>query len=78
MVRRVPRITDLTASWSVGPGNCPPKKPDRCRLPRETGGLRPFFMPALGDGTVSIIDCQVDFSENEKVTAKLGSLFSPI
>jgi acetolactate synthase-1/2/3 large subunit len=33
---------------------------------------------ALNDGTVSIIDCPVDYSENMKLPAKLKGLTSPI
>ncbi len=36
--------------------------------------LVPVLREALGDGTVSIIDCPVDYSENMKLTEKLGSL----
>ncbi|HEU0222415.1 MAG TPA: acetolactate synthase large subunit [Paracoccaceae bacterium] len=44
----------------------------------RTEDLLPTLRTALGDGTVSIIDCPVDYSENMKLTAKLGSLVSPI
>ena len=33
---------------------------------------------ALADGTVSIIDCPVDYAENMKLTAKLKNLESPL
>lgn len=33
---------------------------------------------ALNDGTVSVIDCPVDYSENMKLTARLKSLSSPL
>jgi acetolactate synthase-1/2/3 large subunit len=36
--------------------------------------LRPVLDEALGDGTVSVIDCPVDYSENMKLTEKLGKL----
>jgi acetolactate synthase-1/2/3 large subunit len=36
--------------------------------------LQPVLARALADGTVSVIDCPVDYSENMKLTAKLGSL----
>ena len=44
----------------------------------KTEDLLPTLKEALGDGTVSIIDCPVDYSENMKLTAKLKSLKSPI
>ncbi len=44
----------------------------------RTEDLLPTLETALGDGTVSIIDCPVDYSENMKLTAKLGNLVSPI
>lgn len=40
--------------------------------------LLPTLSRALGDGTVSVIDCPVDYSENMKLTEKLGSLASPV
>lgn len=40
--------------------------------------LIPTLETALGDGTVSIIDCPVDYAENMKLTHKLKSLASPI
>ena len=36
--------------------------------------LQPVMREALSDGTVSVIDCPVDYSENMKLTEKLGSL----
>ncbi len=44
----------------------------------RTEDLLPTLRTALGDGTVSIIDCPVDYAENMKLTEKLGSLVSPI
>ncbi|MGI9386541.1 MAG: acetolactate synthase large subunit [Methyloligellaceae bacterium] len=44
----------------------------------RTEDLLPTLKTALGDGTVSIIDCPVDYNENMKLTAKLGNLVSPI
>lgn len=44
----------------------------------RTEDLLPTLRTALGDGTVSIIDCPVDYSENMKLTKKLGELVSPI
>lgn len=38
----------------------------------------PTLKTALGDGTVSIIDCPVDYAENMKLTNKLLTLKSPI
>ncbi len=38
----------------------------------------PTMKKALNDGTVSIIDCPVDYAENMKLTAKLKSLKSPL
>jgi acetolactate synthase-1/2/3 large subunit len=36
--------------------------------------LEPVLKAALSDGTVSVIDCPVDYSENMKLTEKLGNL----
>ena len=36
--------------------------------------LGPILKQALGDGTVSVIDCPVDYAENMKLTEKLGNL----
>lgn len=44
----------------------------------STEELIPTLQTALNDGTVSIIDCPVDYSENMKLTKKLKSLKSPI
>lgn len=44
----------------------------------RTEDLLPTLEAALGDGTVSIIDCPVDYAENMKLTEKLGNLVSPI
>ena len=38
----------------------------------------PTLEAALNDGTVSVIDCPVDYAENMKLTAKLKTLNSPI
>ena len=38
----------------------------------------PTMQAALNDGTVSIVDCPVDYGENMKLTEKLKSLKSPI
>jgi len=41
----------------------------------ETAGeLVPVLEQALADGTVSVIDCPVDYSENMKLTKELGNL----
>ncbi|NOZ55086.1 MAG: acetolactate synthase large subunit [Gammaproteobacteria bacterium] len=39
--------------------------------------LMPVIYQALADNTVSIIDCPVDYSENLKLTEKLGEMISP-
>jgi acetolactate synthase-1/2/3 large subunit len=44
----------------------------------STEELIPTLEAALNDGTVSIIDCPVDYSENMKLTQKLKTLTSPI
>lgn len=44
----------------------------------KTEDLLPTLKMALADGTVSIIDCPVDYRENMKLTAQLGNLVSPI
>jgi acetolactate synthase-1/2/3 large subunit len=36
--------------------------------------LQPILKAALSDGTVSVIDCPVDYAENMKLTEKLGNL----
>jgi acetolactate synthase-1/2/3 large subunit len=40
--------------------------------------LLPTLKKALADKTVSIIDCPVDYSENLKLTGKLGEMVCPI
>ena len=40
--------------------------------------LLPTLKTALADNTVSIIDCPVDYSENLKLTSKLGEMVCPI
>ncbi len=40
--------------------------------------LLPVLKKALADNTVSIIDCPVDYSENLKLTSKLGEMICPI
>ena len=40
--------------------------------------LLPTLQKALADKTVSIIDCPVDYSENLKLTSKLGEMVCPI
>jgi len=39
--------------------------------------LMPLLKRALSDSTVSIIDCPVDYSENIRLTEKLGGMISP-
>lgn len=40
--------------------------------------LLPTFRQALEEETVSIIACPVDYSENMKLTDKLGELTHPV
>jgi len=40
--------------------------------------LAPVLRQAIADNTVAIIDCPVDYSENMKLTEKLGKLVCPI
>lgn len=40
--------------------------------------LLPTLKQALADDTVAIVDCPVDYSENMKLTEKLGELICPI
>ena len=40
--------------------------------------LVPTLKQAITDDTVVIIDCPVDYSENMKLTEKLGELVCPI
>jgi acetolactate synthase I/II/III large subunit len=44
----------------------------------KVGDLMPTLKKAMADKTVSIIDCPVDYSENLKLTDKLGKLVCPI
>ena len=44
----------------------------------KTEDLLPTLKKALADDTVSIIDCPVDYSENLKLTGKLGEMVCPI
>ncbi|MEJ2142574.1 MAG: acetolactate synthase large subunit [Gammaproteobacteria bacterium] len=44
----------------------------------EHGDLMKILNTALHDNTVSIIDCPVDYSENLKLTEKLGEMICPI
>lgn len=43
----------------------------------KTVDLQSIIETAMNDGTVSIIDCPVDYSENMKLTARLKTLSSP-
>ncbi|PCH59401.1 MAG: acetolactate synthase, partial [Gammaproteobacteria bacterium] len=43
----------------------------------QASDLLPTIEKALADDTVSIIDCPVDYSENLKLTEKLGALVCP-
>ena len=40
--------------------------------------LQPVLKEALQCGTVAVVDCPVDYSENMKLTEKLGELVCPI
>ncbi|MBT8076959.1 MAG: acetolactate synthase large subunit, partial [Gammaproteobacteria bacterium] len=40
--------------------------------------LLPILKQAISDDTVVVIDCPVDYSENMKLTEKLGKLVCPI
>ena len=40
--------------------------------------LAPILRQAIADDTVAVIDCPVDYSENMKLTEKLGKLVCPI
>ena len=40
--------------------------------------LEPILRTALNDGTVSVIDCPVDYSENLRLTEKLGKIICPV
>jgi len=42
------------------------------------GDLVPILQQAVADNTVAVIDCPVDYSENIKLTKKLGKLVCPI
>jgi acetolactate synthase-1/2/3 large subunit len=47
-------------------------------LIKEPGQLLPTLKNALSDDTVSVIACPVDYSENIRLTNKLGNLTDPI
>ena len=40
--------------------------------------LLPILKQAIADNTVAIIDCPVDYSENMKLTEKLGKMVCPV
>ncbi len=40
--------------------------------------LAPILKQAIADDTVAVIDCPVDYSENMKLSEKLGHLVCPI
>jgi len=44
----------------------------------QSNKLLPTLKQALADDTVSVIACPVDYSENIKLTNKLGTLTEPI
>jgi acetolactate synthase-1/2/3 large subunit len=39
--------------------------------------LMPVLKQALADNVVSVIDCPVDYSENLRLTEKLGEMIAP-
>ena len=43
----------------------------------KTEDLKPTIQQAIKDKTVVLIDCQVDYSENLKLTAELGEMICP-
>ena len=43
----------------------------------QANELMPVLKQALADKTLSIIDCPVDYSENLKLTEKLGEMICP-
>ena len=45
---------------------------------KSAGELVPILRQAVADRTVAVIDCPVDYSENIKLTDKLGKLVCPI
>jgi acetolactate synthase-1/2/3 large subunit len=44
----------------------------------KTEDLLPTLKKALADDTVVVVDCPVDYSENMKLTEKLGQLVCPV
>ena len=44
----------------------------------SAGDFVPTLRRAIADDTVVVIDCPVDYSENMKLTEKLGNLICPI
>ena len=44
----------------------------------RTEELLPILREALSQDRVTVVDCPVDYSENLKLTEKLGSLVSPL
>ena len=44
----------------------------------SAGQLAPVLREALNCGTVAVVDCPVDYTENMKLTEKLGGLVCPI
>lgn len=45
---------------------------------KSAGELVPTLRQAIADDTVVVIDCPVDYSENMKLTEKLGNLVCPV
>ena len=60
------------AAWQARPPE------ERASILEDAADLLPILRRALADNTVSIIDCPVDYSENLKLTAKLGEMVCPI
>jgi acetolactate synthase-1/2/3 large subunit len=40
--------------------------------------LRPVLEEALGCGTVAVVDCRVDYTQNMKLTERLSALVCPV
>ena len=45
---------------------------------RAADELVPIIKQAIADQTVVVVDCPVDYSENLKLTERLGNLVCPI
>ena len=81
-------VAELRQSWShadvvITTGGLGPTCDDRTReAVAEVLGQKLVFDPAIkqaiADNTVVVIDCPVDYSENMKLTEKLGKLVCPV